>query len=259
LRRTPVTKTKRYRLADALRVKAELDAMPHHEPEEISLREALTLLSPEIHTLRRKNYGWPAIVAMLAKGGIEVSPSVLKKRLSERRDGAGMKGSRRKAPKDESPRRPAKTTAARSVAMPKSSAATEADVQTDGPVTEGATGGGPTTTFLEGAARGERPHADAATMDAATTTPAGPPPPRATRTTGEAAATTTARSLGSEVPRTTREPVAGSGHERAEDTAEEAPGAGIGTVRPQAVISVAPTAAPKGHPASGTGRPKAGS
>ena len=142
--------------------------------------------------------------------------------------------------------------------MPKSSAATEADVQTDGPVTEGATGGGPTTTFLEAAARGERPHADAATMDAATTTPAGPPPPRATRTTGEAA-TTTAESLGSEVPRTAREPVAGSGHERAEDTAEEAPGAGIGTVRPQAVISVAPTAAPKGHPASGTGRPKAGS
>jgi hypothetical protein len=257
LRRIPVTKTKRYRLADALRVKAELDAMPHHEPEEISLREALTLLSPEIITLRRKNYGWPAIVAMLAKGGIEVSPSVLKKRLSERRDAAGMKGSRRKAPKDESPRRPARTTAARSVAMPKSSAATEADVQTDGPVTEGATGGGTTTTFPEAAARGERPHPDAA-AEAATTTPAGPPPPRATRTTGEAAATT-AGSLGSEVPRTTREPVAGSGHERVEDSAEEAPGAGIGTVRPQAVISVAPTAAPKGHPASSTGRPKAGS
>jgi hypothetical protein len=36
LRRTPVTKTKRYQLADALRVKAELDAMPQHEPEEIS-------------------------------------------------------------------------------------------------------------------------------------------------------------------------------------------------------------------------------
>ena len=175
-----MTKTKRYRLADALRVKAELDAMPHHEPEEISLREALTLLSPEIHTLRRKNYGWPAIVAMLAKGGIEVSPSVLKKRLSERRDAAGMKGSRKKAPKDESPRRPARTTAARSVAMPKSSAATEGDVQTDGPVTEGATGGGTTTTFPEAAVRGERPHPDAA-AEAATTTPAGPPPPRARR------------------------------------------------------------------------------
>jgi hypothetical protein len=231
LRRIPVTKTKRYRLADALRVKAELDAMPHHEPEEISLRVALTLLSPEIHTLRRKNYGWPAIVAMLAKGGIEVSPSVLKKRLSERRDAAGMKGSRRKAPKDESPRRPAKTTAARSVAMPKSSAATEADVQTDGPVTEGATGGGPTTTFLEAAGRGERPHADAAT-DAATTTPAGPPPSRATTTTGESAPPQPTGSLGSEVPRTTRQPVAGSGHERAESVVGDAPGAGGGTVRP---------------------------
>jgi hypothetical protein len=206
LRRTPVTKTKRYRLADALRVKAELDAMPHHEPEEISLREALTLLLPEIHALRRKNYGWPAIVTMLAKGGIEVSPSVLKKRLSERRDAAGMKGSRRKVPKDESPRRPARTTAARSVALPKPPpAAKEADVRTEGPGTEGATIAGPATTFLEAAARGERPSADAAT-----TTPAGPPPPSATRTTGEAAATTTtAGSLGSEVPRKTREPVAG--------------------------------------------------
>ena len=253
-----MTKTKRYRLADALRVKAELDAMPHHEPEEISLREALTLLSPEIHTLRRKNYGWPAIVTMLAKGGIEVSPSVLKKRLSERRDAGGMKGSRRKAPKDESPRRPARTTGARSVAMPKSSAATEADGQTDGPVTEGATGGGPTTTFLDAAARGERPHADAAT-DAATTTPAGPPPSRATTTTGESAPPQPTGSLGSDVPRTTRQPVAGSGHERAESVVGDAPGAGGGTVRPQAVISVAPTATPKGGTAGGAGRPKASS
>ena len=200
-----MTKTKRYRLADALRVKAELDAMPHHEPEEISLREALTLLSPEIHALRRKNYGWPAIVTMLAKGGIEVSPSVLKKRLSQQRDAARANGSQKKAPKDESPRRPARTTAARSVALPKSSAATGADVQTDGPVTARATSAGPTPTFLEAAARGEHPPADAAT-----TTPAGPPPSRATRTTGDSAATTRAGSLGSEVPRTTQQPVAGS-------------------------------------------------
>jgi hypothetical protein len=250
-----VTKTKRYRLADALRVKAELDAMPHHEPEEISLREALTLLSPEIHALRRKNYGWPAIVTMLAKGGIEVSPSVLKKRLSEHRDAPRANGSRRKAPKDESPRRPARTTAARSVALPKASAATGADVRTDGPGTEGgATIADPATTFLEAAARGDRPPADAAT-----TTAAGAPPSRATRTTGESAPPQPTGSLGSDVPRTTRQPVAGSGHERAESVVGDAPGAGVGTVRPQAVISVAPTATPKGGPAGGAGRPKASS
>ena len=79
--------------------------MPHHEPEDILLREALTLLSPDFnHPTRMSNYGWPAIVAMLAKGGIEVSPSVLKKRLSERRDAAGMKGSREEGAEGRVPR-----------------------------------------------------------------------------------------------------------------------------------------------------------
>jgi hypothetical protein len=247
-----VTKTKRYRLADALRVKAELDAMPQHQPEEISLREALTLLSPEIHALRRKNYGWTAIVATLATAGIEVSPSVLRKRLSEHRDGSQTKGSRRSATKDGAPaRRPATTTAARGVAMPTPSpAAKEADVRTEGPGTEGATIGSAATTSLEPAGRGER-----APADAATATPAGPPPSRGTRTTAESAARTTAVSPGSE-PKTTRQPQAGSGHERGESVVGDAPGAGVGTVRPQAVISVAPTATPKGAPAGGASRPK---
>lgn len=251
-----MTKTKMYRLADALRVKAELDAMPQHQPEEISLREALTLLSPEIHALRRKNYGWTAIVTTLAKAGIEVSPSVLRKRLSEHRDGSQTKGSRRNATKDGAPaRRPATTTAARGVAMPKPSpAAKEDDARTEGPGTEGAPSAGAPTTFLQAAARGERPPADAATI-----APAEPPPPPATRTTGESVATTTAGSRGSDVTRTTRQPIAESGQERAEDVAGEAPGAGVGMVRPQPVISVATTAAPKGHAGSGTARPKAGS
>ena len=99
--------TRKVRVADIERLKRTMENVPEHQAEEVTTAQAVRMLSSQIHSMRGKGYGLPAIAELLSDNGLAVTATTLKTYLNEARAAGGRK-SRRKT----KARRPVGTEAA---------------------------------------------------------------------------------------------------------------------------------------------------
>lgn len=80
-----------------------LDELPEKPEATVSLRQAIELLQADLRSSLDKGYGYEELAAVLAKQGIEISPSTLKRylALSQKDDGQPRRRRRRSAQSSE--------------------------------------------------------------------------------------------------------------------------------------------------------------
>ncbi len=79
------------------RIKKTLETLPQHHDEELTKKQAIRMLLPDIEAIRAKGYGLPAIAGFLSEQGIPITVAYLKTVLCPRRqDAEGAKSPGRK-------------------------------------------------------------------------------------------------------------------------------------------------------------------
>jgi hypothetical protein len=79
------------------RIKKTLETLPQHHDEELTKKQAVRMLLPDIEAIRAKGYGLPAIAGFLSDHGIPITVAYLKTVLCpSRQDAEGAKSSKRK-------------------------------------------------------------------------------------------------------------------------------------------------------------------
>ena len=79
------------------RIKKTLETLPQHHDEELTKKQAVRMLLPDIEAIRAKGYGLPSIAGFLSEHGIPITVAYLKTVLSpSRRDAEGGNPPKRK-------------------------------------------------------------------------------------------------------------------------------------------------------------------
>jgi hypothetical protein len=95
--KVPMQTRSKIRLDAIERIKKTLETLPQHHAEELTKKQAIRMLLPNIETIRAKGYGLPAIAGFLSEHGIPITVAYLKTMLSpSRQDAEGAKSSKRK-------------------------------------------------------------------------------------------------------------------------------------------------------------------
>jgi hypothetical protein len=86
---------RKVRLGDIECLRRTMQTVPEHQTEEVTMAEAVRMLSPEIEAMKAKGYGLSAIAAHLSDNGLALTTKTLKAYLGEARAG-GVRKKRRK-------------------------------------------------------------------------------------------------------------------------------------------------------------------
>ena len=76
-------KQARFQVSELTKIQKELATLPERSPDEISCREAVAMLFPQIQALRHKGYSLAAIAKLLTERGFAITEAALKKYVSE--------------------------------------------------------------------------------------------------------------------------------------------------------------------------------
>jgi hypothetical protein len=95
--KTPMQTRSKIRLDTIEQIKRTLEALPQHHDEEVTKKQAIRILLPNIEAIRSKGYGLPAIASFLSGHGIPITVPYLKTVISpSRHDAEGKKQRKRK-------------------------------------------------------------------------------------------------------------------------------------------------------------------
>ena len=78
-----MSKQARFRVSELTKIQKELATLPERSPDEISCREAVAMLFPQIQALRHKGYSLADIAKFLTERGFAITEAALKKYLGE--------------------------------------------------------------------------------------------------------------------------------------------------------------------------------
>jgi hypothetical protein len=78
---------KKVRVAEIERIRGTIQMVPEHQTEEVTMADAVRMLSPEIEAMKAKGYGLSAIAAHLSDNGLALTTKTLKAYLGEARAG----------------------------------------------------------------------------------------------------------------------------------------------------------------------------
>jgi hypothetical protein len=88
-----MTQQTRFPMSEVTGLQNQLENMPEPPPRDLSRREAIVALTPQIRALQAKGYTFAAIAALLTERGLPVTEAMLKKSLA--RPASGRKRLRR--------------------------------------------------------------------------------------------------------------------------------------------------------------------
>jgi hypothetical protein len=92
---------RKVRLGDIERLRRTMQTVPEHQTEEVTMAEAVRMLSPEIEAMKAKGYSLSAIAAHLSDNGLALTMKTLKAYVGEARAGGVRK--KRSKPKAHRP------------------------------------------------------------------------------------------------------------------------------------------------------------
>jgi hypothetical protein len=93
-----MSKQMRFPLSEVTKLQADLERLPDAPPRELSRREAIVRLRPQIEALQSKGYTLVAIAAVLTEKGFPITEEALKKGLAK--PARGKKSLRRRGRKE---------------------------------------------------------------------------------------------------------------------------------------------------------------
>jgi hypothetical protein len=83
-------------LSEITKLEHLIDQEPAREPNEVSKRQAVAMLAPKLHEMRRKGYAWRDVAAWLSGHGLTMTAGALQRHLRAVKDANVRGGSRRR-------------------------------------------------------------------------------------------------------------------------------------------------------------------
>jgi hypothetical protein len=81
-------------LSEIAKLEHLIDQEPAREPNEVSKRQAVAMLAPKLHEMRRKGYAWRDVAAWLSGHGLTMTAAALQRHLRGVKDANARGGSR---------------------------------------------------------------------------------------------------------------------------------------------------------------------
>ncbi len=97
--KTPMLTRSKIRLDAIEQIKRTLDALPQHHDDEVTKKQAIRMLIPNIEAIRTKGYGLPAIASFLSDHGLPITVPYLRSVLRPRHHDGDAKKERRGKPR----------------------------------------------------------------------------------------------------------------------------------------------------------------